>query len=42
MHALAERNLQNLKLHPMILDRFDHIAASFPGFIYGLRAIYTT
>lgn len=40
MHALAERNLQNLKLDTMILDGFDHIAANFQGFIYGLRAVY--
>jgi len=40
MYDLAERNLQNLKLHTMVLDGFDHIAASFPGFIYGLRAVY--
>ncbi len=40
MQALAERNLQNLKLHTMILDGFDHIAANFQGFMHGLRAVY--
>lgn len=40
MQDLAERNIKNLELHTMILDGFDHIAANFPGFIYGLRAVY--
>lgn len=40
MQDLAKRNLQNLELHTMILDGFNHIAANFEGFIHGLRAVY--
>jgi predicted alpha/beta superfamily hydrolase len=40
MQGLAERNLQNLELHTMILDGFDHTVANFEGFIHGLRAVY--
>ena len=40
MRDLEERKFRNLQLHTMILDGFDHIAANFPGFIYGLRAVY--
>jgi predicted alpha/beta superfamily hydrolase len=40
MRDLAERKMRNLQLHTMILDGFDHAAANFPGFIYGLRAVY--
>ncbi len=42
MRDLAERNMQNLQLHTMILDGFDHVAANFPGLIYGLRTVYGT
>lgn len=40
MLDLAEHKIQNLQLHTMILDGFNHVAANFPGFIYGLRAVY--
>lgn len=40
MQDLAERKIQNLQLHTMILDGFDHVAANFPGLNYGLRTVY--
>jgi hypothetical protein len=39
--ALRKRNYRGLRFKTAILEGYAHIAASPPGFIQGLRAVYS-